>query len=266
MKKVVLFIKGDKADHDRNYEVPITGQGQIFYLADGSPVFINSGSGFSTFELLPNLTSLAAGKDPQSVMIGTGTEVVTRSAKGGINIKSQATSPADNDNVILVGVAASPSFTTITAAAPPRFRTRVNLARITLLVFGAGLDENITSPVSSATAGDGASFQFDPLSEVSMVAGQTTNWVLAQKVAGVDTYIDSGVAVLAGVDYDLDIRWNSDRKPLYYINGALVGTGVANTADAAVGLNIGGQMNGTPGGLRVDADIRYFAIDTGVAI
>lgn len=269
MKKLVLFTEGTEASKDRRFSIEMPPLSTLFVDGDGNPSFIPSGSAFSNFSLLPNLTSLAAGFDPASVTIGTGTEVPTRATKGGARLQSQATSPADNDNVLLVGVAGTKSFTTFRAAAPPTFRTRINIAQPTLSVYGAGLDENITSPIPSGTAGDGAAFYFDPLGEdTAMVTALTSaaqpNWVLTQKVNGADTYINSGVPVVAGVDYELKIVWDSALKPSWYINGVLVGTSTtANTEGDAAKLNIGGQMNGTPGGLRVDMDVRYFQIDNG---
>lgn len=263
MRKLVLFTEGDGNEHDRRYAIDAPPGSQLFMLDDG-PRMVPSSSGFTAFGLVPALTTLAAGKDPLLVTIGTGTEIPTKSVTGGANIKTQATSPADNDNALLVGVSGSPSFVTwnLTAGSviAPRFRTRVRLNQITELVFGAGLDQNITNPVSSATAGDGASFQFDPGAEVAMHANQTTNWILAQKKNGTDTYIDSGVAVLAGVDYELEIRWSAALIPSYYIDGVLVGTGVAQTDDIAVGVNIGVQINGTPSGQK-DFDVRYVQLD-----
>lgn len=264
MRKIVLFTEGNGNDGDRRYSIPAPNGSQLFMLPDG-PRMIPGASGFSNFSLLPAATTLAAGKDPLLVTIGTGTEVVTRKTGGGINIKTQASSPADNDNAILIGVAGSPSFVTwnLTAGSiiAPRFRTRVRLNQIEELVFGAGLDQNITNPVSSATAGDGASFQFDPGSEVSMHANQATNWILAQKKNGTDTYLDSGIPVLAGVDYELEIRWSDALVPSYYIDGVLVGTGVAQTDDIAVGINIGIQIDASvPSGQR-DFDISYVQLD-----
>jgi hypothetical protein len=230
----------------------------------------------TVFNLLPNLTSAAAGKDDLIVTIGTGTEVPTRSAKGGINVKTQATTPADNDNAILVSLTGSGMITPITAVSQPRFSTRVILTQITELVFGAGFDENWTSPIPSATAGDGASFYFDPADEaVTGLAGAATNWLLWEKVNGVDRVIDSGVPVLAGVPYELEVQIGADLKPAYYINGNLIdvsgtwtlmagGTATgpaALTSGDSVGPVIGVQINAeTPAGQK-DFDCRYIAVE-----
>lgn len=266
MKKVILFTEGSIGEKDKRFALVASPNSQLIMLHDG-PRFIPATSGFTAFNLVPALTTLAAGKDPLLVTIGTGTEIPTKTLRGGVNIKTQATSPADNDNAMLIGVAASPSFVTWDATAAsaiaPRFRTRVRLSQITELVFGAGLDQNITSPIGSATAGDGAQFLFDPANELSTgVSTYATNWILAQKVNAVYTYTDSGIAVLANVDYELEIRWSSDLKPSWYINGALVGTSTtAQTDDTAVGVVIGVQINAASPAGQKDFDCRYVQLD-----
>lgn len=266
MKKLVLFTEGlGNSDRDKRFSIEADSLSRLVMLPDG-PRMVPFASGFSAFELVPALTTVAAGKDPIFVTIGTGTEIPAKSVKGGINLKTQATTPADNDNAILVGVSGAPSFVTWDKTAgsivAPRFRTRVNLTQITELVFGAGLDQNITNPVPSATAGDGAAFYFDPSTEVNTgIAAQTTNWILAQKVNGVDTYLDSGVAVKAGVDYELEIKWDDTLVPSYYINGTLVGTGVTQTDDIAVGVNIGIQINAASPAGQKDFYCRYVQLD-----
>ncbi len=266
MKKVILFTEGSVGEKDKRFALTAAPNSQLFMLHDG-PRFIPATSGFTAFSLVPALTSLAAGKDPLLVTIGTGTEIPALTPRGGVNIKTQATSPADNDNALLIGVAASPSFVTWDAtpatARAPRFRTRVRLSQITELVFGAGLDQNITSPIGSATAGDGVQFLFDPANELATgIATYATNWIIARKINGVDTYVDSGVAVLANVDYELDIRLSSDLKPSFYINGALVHTALtAQTDDVAVGVVIGVQINAASPAGQKDFDCRYVQLD-----
>jgi len=91
----------------------------------------------TVFELLP-AAAVAAGKDAYLLTLGTGTEVLARAAKGGVNVKTQATTPADNDNHMLIPVASSMMIVPITAVSQPRFGTRVNLTQITELIFSAG--------------------------------------------------------------------------------------------------------------------------------
>lgn len=227
---------------------------------DGNPRFVMDIALFTMFQLLPAAT-IAAGADQVLKTLGTGTEVVARSTKGGANIKTQASSPADNDNALLIGTAGTNSFVTTAATINPRFRTRVNLSQITELVFGAGLDENITTPIPNGTAGDGAAFMFDPLNEsVTGLTGAEANWILCHKVAGTDYFVDSGVPVAAGQDYELEIRW-AGLTASFYINGEFIATaGHANTTATALGINVGVQISGTPSGQK-DFDCRYVQLD-----
>lgn len=220
-------------------------------------------SAVSVFNNLPNATSAAAGKDELLVSIGTGTEVIARAAKGGVNVKTQVTTPADNDNAMLVGLANNGTNVPITSVSKPRFSTRISLSQITGLQASFGFDENLTAVDPTGTAGDGAKFCFDPGKEITtgLAAGAENNWILSQKKAGVDTFIDSGVPVAAGQVYELEIVYAEDLKPSYYIDGVLVGTGVANTASATVGVVLGVQVNDASTPAQKDFDCRYVAVE-----
>lgn len=258
MKNTVIFQEGSGVNDDRKFLISSNGPGTILFGLDGSPRFHSIAGGFTRFANPPG-TSMTAGKDELLITLGTGTEVVARSTKGGINVKTQASTPADNDNAMLIPVAGNGMYAPITAAAQPRFRAAVKLTQITQLVFGAGLDENITSPIGSATAGDGAQLIFDPADEFSL--GAPANWIAALKVAGVDTYIDTGVPVVAGKYYELEIVYGADRKPKYYIDGVLVATGAtAGTATTIVGAVVGLQCSGTPD-TQKDFDCLYVEVD-----
>lgn len=214
------------------------------------------------FNLLP-AASATAGKDDLMFTVGTGTEVIARATKGGINVKTQASTPADNDNAILIPATSSNMYTALTAVSQPRFTTRVNLTQITELFFSAGFDENITSPDPAGTAGDGAKFYFDPAGENStgLAAGTRANWILSHKIAGADTFIDSGIPVQIARDYELEIQYGVDLKPTYYIDGVNVGTGAAGTTTAVIGAVIGVQINaGSPAGQK-DFDVRYVMVE-----
>lgn len=266
MKKVILFTEGTGGDLDKRFALDAAPGSQLVMLHSG-PRFIPATSGFSQFPLPPALTTSAYGTDPLFVTIGTGTEIPTLTLRGGVNVKTQATTPADNDNAMLIGISGRPSFTTwdLTPATgrAPRFRTRVRLSQVTELVFGAGLDQNITSPIGSATAGDGVQFLFDPANELTTgIATYATNWICARKINGVDTYADSGVKVVARVDYELEIKLSSDLKPSWYINGNLVYTATtAQTDDIAVGVVIGVQINAASPAGQKDFDCRYIQLD-----
>ena len=188
----------------------------------------------SVFNLLPNATSAAAGKDDLYVSLGTGTEVIARATKGGINVKTKVSSPANADDAIITGLANNGTSVPLTAVSQPRMFCRVNLSQITLQLFSATLDETFTSADPSASAGDGAGFVFDPTGAISgLTSASYPNWLAYQKIAGVDVYVDSGIAVAAGVEYDLDVSYDAYRIPTCMINGEVVDT----TADFDAGTN-----------------------------
>lgn len=212
----------------------------------------------TVFDNLP-AAAAAAGNDNLLLSLGTGTEVIARAAKGGTNVKTQASTPADNDNAMLIPVASSSMFVPLTAVTQPRFKARVRLSQITELVFGAGLDQNITSPILAATANEGASFYFDPASELAVA--NAANWNLALKVAGVVTYVDSGIQVLTGVDYELMIVYGADLKAQYFINGTKVGTAATANSQVTLGAVVGVQINaGSPAGQK-DFDARFVTVE-----
>lgn len=222
------------------------------------------------FNLIP-AASAAAGKDDLLLTLGTGTEVVARASKGGVNIKSQATTPAQNDNVMLIPVTGSTMIVPITAASMPRFSCRINLTQISQIIASAGLNETQTSPDPTAAAGDGACFLFAPdpggsgtalTTPTGLASSTQPNWILHQKVAGADTFIDSGWPVVAGQDYELAIVWDASLTPTYYINGNQVGIGAAaNTSGSTPGVVVGESIaSASPAG-QIDMDVRFVAVE-----
>lgn len=258
-------MKQTRFDCQESFEVAGESRNYFDTPSYSSPVVDGRGkwrarsfwTAMSVFNLLPAAVA-AATADPLVLSLGSGVEVVARSLKGGCNVQMAAAT--DNTNAMLIPAGSTGFAVPLTAVSQPRFSTRVRLTQITLLVFGAGLDENITSPVSSATAGDGAGFYFDPLGEVAtgLPAASLPNWILTQKVAGADTYIDSGVPVIIATDYELEVKYGEDLIPKYYINGLLVGTGVAGTSGAVLGFVVGVQANGAQ---QADFDCRYVATE-----
>jgi len=280
-KKLFGKMKGHD-DADKEFLLPVRPDSAISFDHRGEPMVMPRIRGFTNFEKLPNVVgSIGVTTDLQLVEIGTGTEVIARAASGGVNLKSQVTTPADGDNVQLYPAATTTLMnTTIRAGSTPRFLTVLRMNTITAVFCSAGLDENAASNDvdPSGTAGDGAAFLFNAgiaaelTVDPALVAGAAnlngaadcqvvpaspyTYWMCHQKVAGADTYIATNKKMIAGQDYELKIEWGTDRKPRYYIDGDLVGTGVANTADALVGVNIGLELTATPGGQK-DMDVRF---------
>ncbi len=237
---------------------------------------------FDVFNLLP-AAAAAAGSDDLLLSLGTGTEVIARATKGGVNVKTQASTPAASDNSMLKPVANSTMNVPLTAVSQPQFRTRVSITTIsdptsdaTLVTSAicafAGLNETTTHVDPTTDAGDGAGFLYAPnpgvggapvalTTPTGLAAATALNWIAHQKVAGVDTFIDTGIAVVAGQDYELHVIYGPDLIPLYYINGKLVATGVsAGTTGHTLGVVVGLQiMNSTPAG-QVDMDVRYVSV------
>jgi hypothetical protein len=259
MKKVTFLHKGTGVGEDGSRDIEVSPMSGFFVDFSGKVRNISLHALQTFFRLLP-AAAVAAGTEKELITLGTGAEVIARSTKGGINVKTQAAGPADNDNAMLIGIATTASQVPLTAASKPKFSTRISLTQILEIVFGAGLDENITSPIGSATAGDGAQLLFDPTNEQATgVATYATNWILAQKVAGVDTYQDSGVPVNAGQFYELAVEYGADLKPRYYIDGNLVGTGVAGTSGGNVHPVIGIQVAGI--GAQKDFDCQHVTVE-----
>lgn len=262
----------------------VTAPGHSRLVLDGNsnPVLESLWTCRTVFELLA-AAAAAAGSDPYLLSLGTGTEVIARAAKGGINAKTQASTPASGNDVCLVPVANSSMIVPLTAVSQPRFLTRVNLTQISdgtsdgtlvtsALMFSAGFNETLTHVDPTQDAGDGAAFLYAPSPGVGgtpvalttatgLAASTLGNWIAHQKVAGADTFIDTGVAVVAGVDYDLSIMYGADLIPLYYINGTLVATGTAvGTTGHSIGVVIGEKIcNTTPAG-QLDFDCRFVKV------
>lgn len=214
------------------------------------------------FEMLPALTAVAAGNDPFFFTIGTGTEVPTKSTTGGVNLKTQATTPADNDNISLQATANSAfNGIPITATSLIVFSSRVSVNTITEIVAVAGLVETYptTDILPKTVAGEGAQFMFDPGDESAsgLTAPFVANWILAHKVNGVDTYTDTDVPVVAGQDYELRIEIGSDLKASYYIDNLFVGQGPALTSGDTLSPLHGVQINAASPAGQKDMDVRY---------
>ena len=195
----------------------------------------------TTFPLLPVVTTATALTEKFLVGVGTGTEVIGRSTYGGV-LLTTGTSIADTSG--LVGVTLTASRTLINSTTLVRFGCKLQMASIAAVLVSAGVTSTIADADvnPTANAGDGAQFLFDPSAVITtgLDADTLGNWICHAKIAGADTYIDSGVPVAAATPATLEIQFNSSLEPLYYINGTLVATGAAMTTGitpyAAVGV------------------------------
>jgi hypothetical protein len=213
---------------------------------------------FTDFALLP-AAAVATGSDKLILISGTGTEVIARSATGGVNLKSQATTPADGDNIIGVAVSTTAFNAPITAASLIWFATQVSIGATGFATCFAsfGLNENLTDVDPTGTAGEGAMFLYDPTVEVTtgLATAAHANWILCHKVNGTDTFTATDIPVVAGQLYDLDIKIGSDLKAKFYIDGNYVGQGPALTSGDTVGVFTGAELTATPDG-QVDYDCK----------
>ncbi len=282
---LTLVRHGQGAEGGEKWETVSTPPlSRIIFDAESRGRCIPLHTALSVFDLLP-AASATAGKDALTFSLGTGTEVIARAAKGGVTVTTQASTPAASDNAMLVPATSSTLIVPITAVSQPRFSTRINVPVISdptsdatlvtsaLLVF-AGLNETLTHVDPTTDAGDGAGFIYAPNPGVAgapvalttptgLAAATGLNWILHQKVAGADTFVDSGVAVIAGQDYELEVQYGPDLIPLFYINGALItnALAIAGTTGHSVGIVVGTQiMNSTPAG-QLGLDVRYVAVE-----
>lgn len=212
----------------------------------------------TNFAELP-AAAVAAATDKLLITLGTGTEVIARSttAKGrGVNIKTQATTPAANDNVLLVPTTAGGFINTIDDLTLLRFSTRISLAAITTVTASVGLSELLTDPDPTGTAGEGALFLADPGITVTtgLAAAAHAFWILAYKVNGADTFASTTVPLVADRAYDLAIQLNAAFTASMYINGLLVGTSPALTDNDPINPFIALETNAAS---QRDADVRF---------
>lgn len=314
------------------------------------------------FSFLP-AAAAAAGNAIFVKTVGTGTEVIARAAKGGVNIKTQVTTPATNDNVMLTAIASSAQIVPVTAISMPKFKTIVSLTQIadqtaadlqltaavpanagsgyvvgdiltiaggtlttgtaatvrvtavvngpaptftpgsistlqvvnagnysaapsspntvtggtgtgatltlTTAAFGglfasAGMHQTTSVIVPNTAANDEVLFLYDPLQTYSTLAESTAaNWILVQNKAGTVTYVDSGVAVVAGADYHLAISFDSSLVPHYFVNGTEYGSGSFAAATSAITLIpcVGEQITAASPTGQIDMDVRVITVE-----
>lgn len=262
IKQIDLRSKGTLGD-DYRQRIDTPALSRLEVDGNGDVIALSSFTCRTNFDLLP-AGSAGASADPFLSATGTGTVVISRAAKGGVNLKSQATTPADNDNVLLVPYSDTNMKAPITATSRIRFATRVAINTITAMFATIGLSEQLTDADPTGTSGEGALFGFDPTGEWFKIAnGAPTdgspNWVLAHKVNGADTFTDTGIAVVAGKPYDLVIVIGDDLKAKFYIDGQYVGEGPELTSGDPVSAFAGFELTGSPGGQK-DIDVRYVAV------
>lgn len=265
----------DKATTYANSVLALNNSNRIESMLAGATALAEQRSGRTRltysdqFEMLPALTAVAAGNDPYFFTIGTGTEIPAKNTTGGINLKTQSTTPADNDNISLqaTGNSAFKSIP-ITATSLIVWTSRVSVTALIEEVVVAGLVETYptTDILPKTVAGEGAQFMFDPGDESAsgLTAPFVGNWILAHKVNGTDTYTDTDVPVVAGQDYELRIEIGADLKASYYIDNLYVGQGPALTSGDTLSSLHGIQINAASPAGQVDMDVRYLTMSRAI--
>ncbi len=248
----------DKYSGDSLQTVPLSPHCALRYDPDGNGYSLPILTSIENFELLP-AAAVAAGTSKLVLTTGTGTEVIARAATGGVNIKTQASTPAISDDAMVAGVATTGFVALINAKTKNVFRGRMSVTTITTVIASIGLNENPTTADPTGTAGEGAMFVFDPglVITTGLASGAEANWILAHKVNGADTFTDTGVLVVAGLDYDFRIEIGADLKALYYINGVLVGTGPALTDGDSMSVHAAVQ---TKAAAQRDINVRFLSL------
>lgn len=262
LKKKFNLLQKDftRSQHYESIDVEVTPFSSLQFNESGNATSVSEFGYTDVFHLLP-AAAVAAGTDKMFTVTGTGTEVITQAVKGGVNLQSQATVPADGDNIFLAAVATTAFHQPIRANAELTLEMKVAINTITAVFASFGWNENVTDVDPTGTAGEGAMFLFDPTEEVTtgLTTAQHANFILAHKVNGVDTFTATSVPVLAGQDYDLKIVIDEDLLANYYINGVSVGQSPALTAADTIKVFLGAELTATPGGQK-DFDARLVRV------
>lgn len=263
MKQLFSKTKGHDGA-DKESFIALRPGGLLTSDAQGGLCFDGSQT-MERFDLVP-AAAVATGTSKLLVTVGTGTEVVAKADKGGVNIKTQATTPAQGDNALLAAVATTNFQGKIRAASQMRCSWLMNLTSLSTLFASFGLSENISDADPSGTAGEGVMFLFVPSGNAAdlavnpgLAAADYANWIIAEKVNGADVYTKTAVPVVAAQDYELVVEIGEDLKAKYYIDGVLVHTGAALTSGDTLNV-FGGLEKRDVGGTERDFDVRYVSL------
>ena len=78
-----------------------------------------------------------------------------------------------------------------------------------------------------------------------------------------NTFFDTGVQVIAGQDYELEVYYDTALKPHYRINGVEYGPtfGIAGTSTTLIGPVVGIQLTAASPASQGDFDCRYVGVE-----
>lgn len=188
---------------------------------------------------------LGVDKDAEWEALGTNvtSALVDHDANGGLIL---TTAGADGDEIILcphVNSSVSGWKSRIMeSAASPYFRARVRTqASVTKFIMWAGL--KLTNAEAKATDDD----QIYVRVEDDVISGE---FEIVGSRDGTDTETDTGLAVAANTDYDIQIFVDSARVPRVFINGVLYLTGAALITGEDLLPFVGVAADGTTPGAK----------------
>lgn len=196
------------------------------------------------WELLPVITTVAATSAKYTLVTGTNAASadITRATKGGIKVAQHGSA---SDSTVLNFQTNTSGVVALTSKNQVAFKTQVSLGSLAGIIarFGLAVSASTTDPGAIAGA-ESVQFVFDYANV--MTTGLTSavyqaNWLAVTKTtaAGATVFTDTGVGVTAGDDYELVIKIGTDLKPKYYINGALVYTGVTALTTSTMVATLG---------------------------
>jgi len=258
--RVYGSASSDSADAFRD-KVNVEPYGEIAFGPAGMGFGHRWLAALENFELLPALTTVAADSAKLVVALGTDTEVVARSVKGGCNLSTDATTIATND-AMLRGNAGTGFACLVNATTNVHFHCSVSLPSITTIVAVAGMRETVTAGLPTDEVGDGVFLMFDPTE--SMTTGLTTaqhaNWIIVQVIAGAELYTATSVPVNVDEVYDFKIKWNAELIPEVWINDVLAGATTdfsAQTASQTLIVHVGIEATST---VQMAIDIGFIEV------
>lgn len=241
---------------DSQENVTILPESRNRYGAGGGTVNVPIISFTDVFGLLP-AAAVAAGTDTYTKLIGSNTPLAAQATKGGLTLTTGGT---NTNQAGAAGVATTVFQLPITANGMMVFRARVNVPSLTAVAYySCGLNQNPTDVDPTATAGEGVTLIADPTNALTGTTGATAaqalNWIMASKVAGADTFIFTGIPILAGIETGIKIQLNADLTATVTVEGITAGTSPAlATASATLSALVGVRTLATA---TATMDVRY---------
>lgn len=129
----------------------------------------------------------------------------------------------------------------------PTMRWAISLSSITDIAAMVGLSE--TGVVGDAI-GDGATYtDIDEKAALFLDTSLSGNWQYVSSIAGVDTKVDTGVAVVANRTYILEVEIDGNAYPHFYLDGSYLGRGaqVDSATYLAPSAGVRDLGSGSPG-------------------